>query len=410
MDATKQKTFLMIYSILQTGGIETLIVRMANWLVGNGHKVKLLLNRKSDLDHLLDGRIQVKYYGYKYHLFHEPFLNRILVGNSFFSGIDVIYTFQAETCWLAGLIHKNLKNKPVFLTGVYSFGSFSPPEKSNNPFEIFFQKMIREMLPMSSILFMNTACLRDVEKNQQIKFDQARIFPLPVNIRPLASTGSRKPLPCKIVSIGRIVHFKTYNFHMLDVISKLKDTNKNVVYEIYGYGHLEQELMEKIAKLNIQEQVHFKGKLNYEDMPSVFSDAFLFVGMGTSLLEASMCGVPSLVATVCNPKATCQGFLHNRSDFNVGEIDESAEEIPLEEIIRETFSWPKERYLSECEKASTYTNKFHIDKVMKKFLDFSKQDSGKALNYLSNRTYYSYFFKYTAIIIRRLTTRLIGRG
>jgi len=403
----RNKTILLIYSQLNTGGVETLIVRMANWLVAHDRNVKIILENKSDLDHLLNNQIEIKYFGMKYLLLFEPFFNKLSVKSSFFNNIDVIFSFEARSCWLASLIHKNIKKKPIFITGVYQPYEYNPNSKKY--LRQFYHKMMKEMVPSESVLFMNSSCKKNVEKNLGTKFVNSNYFPLPVNIKPLKNLNERRPYRFKIVSIGRIVDFKTYNFHMIDIVRKLIEEKIEIVYEIYGHGPQEKLLKKKITELELNSNVIFKGKLNYENIPEVLEDAYLFIGMGTSVIEAAMCGVPSIVAIMSNPNPTCYGIIHDLNTDNVGEVEVNNSEILLENVIKTAISWSNEKYKEECFKSIDYVKKYYIDNVMRNYLNILEANKRRNLKYLTTYIYEKYYLTYIIIqLLRKILKKIVN--
>lgn len=405
---SNRKTFLLIYSQLKTGGVETLIVRMSDWLVKNDYKVKLLLIKPSELDHLLDHKIEVKYFKELYFMLFEPLVNKIVVNSSFFKDIDVIYSFESSTCLLASLIHKNLSYKPAFLTGVYQPNEYYSSEKKTVKYlPGIMQKMMLKMIPRNSVLFMNENNKKSVERNLKVNYNEDQFFPLPVNIKPVIAPEFRQPNRHKLVSIGRLTYFKTYHFHLVNLIAQFRSEGIELKYEVYGYGPQEIELKEHINKLNLQSNVVFKGRLDYDKMADVLSDTFLFVGMGTSLIEASMCGVPAIVALFKNPNPTCYGFFYNLKGYNVGEKDDEQAEISLYDVIKNAISWSDEDYKKECIKNANYATKFSIDNVMGQFIKYAGNPHLSELKYLHLALFYGYFYRYVIIkLLKSLYNRL----
>ncbi len=401
------QTFLLIYSQLKTGGVETLIIRMANWLVNNGYTVKILLSKKAELDGLLDPRVKIKYFGWKYFLFNDPFISKLLTKMDFFKGIYVLYSFESNTCWMSTLIHKNLDPKPKFITGVYQPNEYYSSERKKKvffPTEI--SKMIKQVIPKDAVLFMNEANKISVEKNLDLQFKD-NYFPLPIELPRYLVVNDRQPKKYKIVSIGRLTYFKTYNFTLLNTIKKLKQEYP-ITYEIYGYGPLENKIIEKIEELDLQENVFFKGKLNYKDLRNVFEDAYLFIGMGTSLIEASAYGVPSIIAIFNNYDTTCYGFFYNQNNYNVGEVVSGLEEVSFSEIIKQAIDWDEDEYQTACKKSVQRAKIFDIDKIMHQFLLLTSNNKSTSLNYFNWFIYEKYFIKYILLkFIKRTFKELI---
>jgi len=266
--------------------------------------------------------------------------------------------------------------------------------------------MIKHVVPADSILFMNEANKSTVENNLGIKFPE-NYLPLPIYTKSNNVREFRKPKKFKIVSVGRITYFKTYNFELLEVVKSLREQFPDILYEIYGHGQLESELTIKIQELELEDIVLFMGKLNYTHIEHVLQDAYIFIGMGTSLIEAASLGVPSIIAIFHNRKPTCYGFFQNQESYNVGEYVEDTREVDFKEIILEAINWDPERYQRECEKSVLVSQKFNIDKVLHNFLAYSNNYNLINLSYFSILKYEKYFLKYIFIkfikgIIKRI--------
>lgn len=400
------KSFLLVYSRLSTGGVETLIVRMANWLVKRQHNVRLLLMDKADLDLLLDEKVLVKYFDSLYYLLYNPLYNKRVVKDDFFKGIDYIYSFESTTCMLACLIHKNLSLKPGFFTGIYQPNEFFSSEKAKTR---FFPKEIRQLISKviapESLLFMNEGCKQSVESNFKMKFNNS-FFPLPVELPHIVAENRERPKGNIIVSIGRITYFKTYTFTMLDIIGNLKKRGINLLYKIYGHGPLEEELVNKINEYDLTDMVQFHGKLKYDKMSEAFSEAFLFIGMGTSVIEASGNGVPSLLAIFKNPRKACYGYFYNYNGYNVGEIDHDQQEYNIEDLILDALNWSDEEYKMAVKKSIQKAITFNIDNVMEGFINYISSMENPRLNYLSDIIHNKFFFQ---SIVPKLLKRILKR-
>jgi hypothetical protein len=121
MEKRDKKKFLLIYVAMHTGGIETLILRMTDWLIDNNHEVNILLVKNQGM---LMKKINEKANIFSLGSFPEvQFLkNFILKSNK--NQYDVIYSFSPLTLWMALLLSQNQKVKPVVLNGVYHLYDF----------------------------------------------------------------------------------------------------------------------------------------------------------------------------------------------------------------------------------------------------------------------------------------------
>jgi len=94
--------------------------------------------------------------------------------------------------------------------------------------------------------------------------------------------------------VGRFVESKNHKL-LIDIFAKVKSKRKNAYLLLIGVGQMEEEIMEKIIKLGLQNNVSFLG--NREDIPDLMSamDVFVFPsiheGFGNVLIEAQAAGI-----------------------------------------------------------------------------------------------------------------------
>jgi len=104
-----------------------------------------------------------------------------------------------------------------------------------------------------------------------------------------------------IVTVGRIGKEKNIDF-ILRVFKEVfaEDVKSHLV--VVGKGPEKDNLQTLARKLKIDKRVHFTGAIAYENMPSVYHDAALFVfasyteTQGVCVLEAASAGIPSVVS------------------------------------------------------------------------------------------------------------------
>jgi glycosyltransferase involved in cell wall biosynthesis/SAM-dependent methyltransferase len=125
-----------------------------------------------------------------------------------------------------------------------------------------------------------------------------RVVPVPVTM--LAdSAPERVPTPgaSKVIFVGRLCHPK--NLHLwLEVAKIISENSPNIEFEIIGDGPMAAELQDKCAQLGLADKVRFKGNVAYNELPSYYRDANLFLltssyeGFGRVVVEAYAHGIP----------------------------------------------------------------------------------------------------------------------
>jgi len=117
-------------------------------------------------------------------------------------------------------------------------------------------------------------------------------------------------LPTGVVLIGTAGRLETVKGQdvLIDAMAHFSST---IHLAIAGGGSCEQQLKEQVARLNLEQQVHFLGPIN--DMTSFYQSLDLFClpsrneGLPLSPMEAQACGIPALITNVGgSAEALCQ--------------------------------------------------------------------------------------------------------
>jgi len=376
------------------GGVETLIVRLANWLVHEGHQISLILIKKGPLDNLLSDKVNLIYIN-KSISFFKPYMLGNLIKNSFFENTDVVFSFDPMSLWMSLLCQQSFDKNTRFWTGVFHPRIYFFEKKDRITLKLERRAFLKN-IPDKSKSFMNDATRLSHEKFFKKKFLQSMILPIP-----LIDNGIRKSIPKKflIVSVGRLTAFKTYNLYMIDVVSSLISKGFNVQWDIYGYGELEIQMIEKIEKLGLSNLIKIHGALPYEDMHSRLENAYVFIGMGTALIEAGFYGIPVIPAIEREGPFT-YGYLYNLPEFTVGERLEYEPNCSIEEMLVDLFSLTEDQYKIECKKNRDYCNMYNIDVIGKRLVD--SIDSLGTLKNIDMATKLFFWLYYGAVLVRQV--------
>ena len=313
---------LLALGNLNIGGIQTYIVRLANKLAVV-HEVKILiLSRKysDDLLSQLAKSIQVFFIG-DFFVFHFPFLERKfsiaqfvpLRINSVKKDLqsDVVFSVDSDVNIIALKIASMLDAR-------LNIGAFHPREFTWHV-NYYFRRVqleLLEKLPRNNISFMSLPV--KIENNQSGIFTDCPVVKLGVDTAPYMSCNPIF-LSDRIVSVGRLVDFKTYNRVVIESIDSInKITGRCFEYHIYGSGPEEDYL--KSISVSKSSKIHFHGNIEYGQMKYILNNSFCFVGVGTAAVEAAASGLPVIVGTDSSTSIECvNGFIYDLPDGNLGE-------------------------------------------------------------------------------------------
>ncbi len=367
-----KQNFLFILGGLNLGGVETYIVRLSKELNKKNINVKILLLHDSFNKELIN---EVEKYANVYffkNLVNFNISNKIIKKIIFFFSldrkktllslgkIDVIHSTSSETISLANALLNFYPNAKI-TSGVYHSKEYI----WNSNF--YFRRIEKDLFTHfseSNILSCNEFSISLLKEHYGLKEE---IPLIPIGIKSLNciyyNVNSKK-----IVSIGRLVKFKTYNEHIIRILDKLSDElNMNLEYHIYGYGNNEKYL-KKISK-DVKSKVFFHGVLDYSKFSEVLEDAILFVGSGTAIIEASSLGIPSIIGIESNLKSQTYGFFSDLKSYSYNEDNLNIEKYTYFKVIKNFFLNSKKRQYSNFHKEKS--KEFLIENTSEHFIKYS---------------------------------------
>ena len=249
---------LFITNSLQVGGVETLLVRMSNWLVDNGYEIKILSQKGGQLQNKFDSRIEVKIYPLGFRLLFIPLFARVITKNKFFKDIQIIYSFRPRTFWISKIIKQFLSTDVKIFTGVYHPREYWL-DGVNDYTTRFYSDLFNNFFDDRGKLFMSSIVKTTHESFFKKKYTGANILPLAIDAMEFEKV-IRMPDKRKIISIGRLINFKSYNLYMIDVIKDLLNEGFNITYEIYGDGPDKTIIQKKISSYHLDDHIKLKGE------------------------------------------------------------------------------------------------------------------------------------------------------
>ena len=324
--------------LFPVGGIETLIVRLIEASNEKNVSIDLLLYQQDEGSCELVKKVSP--YVKMLKIYSGMFRSLSLWTPTVESDYDVIFCFGWRSLLLGLLLKKYSFPKAKLCLGVYHPREFCWDTTLGS----YGQRLISRVLektPKENIIFMNELCKNEHEKILGIDFSGSSIIPLAVNV----SDVLRDAVSLRIVSVGRLVDFKMYNFFMLDVIKSLRNnTGLDFEYHVYGDGECLEDLLLKVERLGLSQCVFFHGSIPYSQLPNIFKEAWLFVGMGSSLIEAAAYGVPSIIVVESEERPLTYGFIHETEGLNSGEFNSNLELYSIEDKIMLLVSLDENEY------------------------------------------------------------------
>lgn len=367
---------LFIYSELAIGGIQTFYVRMAKARHALGKNTKFLLTRERKFS---DPQLLAEAMKYADVYFLDEIASiseknlRMIPGScvlliplkkssveEVLDGVDHTHVSNAIYALLYMRMAKIACRAAKYTLGVYHSREFTWDFDGYTP---YFQKINKEVFssqPQNRVFF-NERVLSEYESYFHCSYSSASLFPLGVIAENAEKNLKHKGKDCQqllIVSIGRLVGFKCYNLWMIDVVAQLVNQGNSVTYHVYGDGPLKHEIQSKIDSLRLSEHIQLKGTLAYQEINNILQSADLFVGSGTSIIDASASGVPSIIGIESELEPVTYGYLFEVPGFSYNENNLYPKRKVID-VITSYLKSNKEEILSirkrHIEKASIFT-------------------------------------------------------
>lgn len=318
------KHIVFVIGQLTVGGIETYVLRVAKVAHACGIKVTIWVVKQRidpELRALLESVATVE--------FLTPFFLPVplWVGTSPLpSDVDLVFT-TGRTSLLFAASAAARSRKPVRLVaGVFSQWEYSVDDGSQK--HALAADLIGQ-LGACNMVFCTEGCRNDHAAALGQAYASALVSPLLVELPVGRAKPAREPgAPLKIVSVGRLVPFKTSNQQMPAALAELLARGIQATWTLYGTGEEQAVIEAEIMRLKVADRACLAGNLPYTKLHDAIAAADVYVGGGTTIIEASAMGVPALVALDENPEPTSPGFFYD----TVG--DYTSDAAPGAELFR----------------------------------------------------------------------------
>ena len=171
-----------------------------------------------------------------------------------------------------------------------------------------------------------------------------------------------------VCHVGRFNSQKNHTF-LIDIFKEIKEQNSNSVLLLVGAGELEEKIRQKVASLNLDENVRFMGLRDDVNDILLASDVFLFPslyeGLPVTLVEAQSSGIKCIISESIPDDCKITGnvetvSLEKPAKFwaeqvlkyaNGYERKNTLKEISAAKFdIKENAEWLEEFYLNEHKK------------------------------------------------------------
>lgn len=357
-----------MYSV---GGIQTLLARWIPKLRAQGHQVALLTRPASGPDDVTSEILDQIQQDATVHVADGHWLKapRSLRGLRL-GHADAIIPCNLQALLLSCVVQQHLTPSARIVLGV-----FAPREycwKTSWLQRRWIQRRVELLLrelPLENFMFATDAMMRQTGECLGRDLRSSPVLPPAIDTERLRPPPNREINHRKIVSVQRLAPYYTYVAQMIRVIRDLRDQGHRFEYHVYGEGEMRAELEAESRRLGVNDAVVLHGAVPYDEFRSVVSDAFLYIGIGTGLIEAAACGIPALVAIDSHPGPVTYGFFQDTAGNDIGGYVPGHPEHPIPERVLWLAQRTSEEYQEMALAARVRAEEFSLDRLAPRFLE-----------------------------------------
>ena len=395
---------VLLYGSMVTGGIQTLIVRYINHLVELGVPVSLVCKPGNLLEKINNG-CDVFLYTHSLDLFRVSRSIKSKVNGS--KGLSLI-SFDGPSLLDGLLLEILVPSICSHISGVFHPRALFMDEESLLKHTTY--KLAVYAAGAPSIFFMNQECRSSHQRSFCQALKDAPLIPVPINAHSFSYVPREASNKVKVVSVGRYTPFKAYNLSAPAIIDESNKLGVEVYWTFYGWGSLKDKMISIAGSSKKAGFIQVRDELDYESLPLISREYDIFVGMGTSALEAASAGLPSIIA-IDSCEYFTYGFLDKLPFGNVGEMLSRPPGLRISQCIHRFSLLPqchRWQLAAECRKSAVrYTMEAFHDSITKQLSNSGRFRSNAFPKYLA-LLYASVV--YPILVISAFPRRLFGLG
>ncbi len=198
-----------------------------------------------------------------------------------------------------GLVGALSGYKPLVVS-IWGTDLFVDPNKS-----ALHKKTIKFILEKSDLVTIMAEHMRDKVLQLDCKPDKIMKVSLGIDLDQFNIYGRNNNNDHNCLIVGtRAFEKEQNNEYMIEAISYLAKSIKDVQLHFYGEGSRLNACKDKVCELSLQNNIQFFGKVAHKEIPLIYSNADIYVSTSTSdgdhvsLMEAMACGLFPVVSDI----------------------------------------------------------------------------------------------------------------
>ena len=414
----RNKTMIFFeYPLCHYGGAETLILRMSKWLQMNNYHV-VIFSYKIDINNKIYRELR------KYATIiktDDKYISYTVLCNYLVEEINIFIHFSLAS-YLNAVRFYSI-NRSILYNIIYVI---HPETLINSIFKIkkpyisllklilfpIIRQYINRMETNGNIVYMDAINYWQTMMFYKIPEGYKHIVPLPVTLEhkyTALNTLKDNILSRRnnniIIAVARSdFPFKGYIVSLLYEFQKIRSQYKNVKLlvvtdNILRLKHIYEERYPH--SMDYLQNVELKENVAYYELMSIMSNSILNIGMGTTILDAALKFVPSIVVKSYTYECLTTGFFHDNPTGltvhyteKIAKILDEKQLCPIDKYILQILSMSNNEYYNICLKSHRMVcDHYDIDKNIPSLLKIATS---------STQTQYFDILAYAGTYLRQL--------
>lgn len=207
-----------------------------------------------------------------------------------------------------------------------------------------FRHMLVKEYEKHRILFMDEYSIDHIGNLYDCKsiLDKKAVFRLPYEIREIEKdlikkkTENRKEEFCILAVARADFPFKGYLLGLVEGIQDIMGEYENAILTIISHGSDFERLEKAVKESSVSSQINLINKVPYNELDHYYKKAHVYIGMGSTLIEAAQYGAIPLVAKSYDEKLKIKKyFFYERPEIlgTIEDIDYIEDDYMLRKVL-----------------------------------------------------------------------------
>lgn len=337
-----------------SGGTGTLSIRLSESLIKKGYEVLYICQEINDINN----EDSLKKIGVKVHKWKQNKVPDKLIQTYGRKQKYIFLTYSLNEFLIVESMKEYINIHKSILYVVHQYGLTKGYGLSNWVKPIltrFYKRIVNKILNSESVIFMDDFILSFTKEYYNLECNDKNNLiinlPMVVNKFDLNSVDNKFKLNIfNLLTISRAEFpFKGYLIGLIKEFNKLCEIYNDIELTIITFGQDVERVNKELNDLprEVKEKIHVCGQTSYDKLRNYFNRSHLYVGMGSTILDAANHSTPSLIVSQYTYDCYTSGFFHMQPNLLVAKENGSE---GIKAYVKKVKSMDHKAYQELCMK------------------------------------------------------------